>query len=140
MSQAARLLLFLVIFAGPWTATIDIVTSGRTDSGLDGLVRTATLVMAALLVSAGASLMLGRVIDPARTSPLIHAGRANLALALADIAIFAVVLYGRRSPAAACVAGATCLSYPVVWLALGGMHLCYAVTSYMIKFHTRGKA
>jgi hypothetical protein len=94
-------------------------------------------VFASLLVSVACSLMLGRVIDPSRTSPLINIGRANLAFALADIAIFALLVYGRRHSAEACDLGVKCLSYPVLWLALAGMHLCYATTSYMIKFNTR---
>jgi hypothetical protein len=137
MSQDLRLLWFLIIFVGPWGATIYLTNLGLQESNLETLGLVGVIVLASLLFSVAGSLALRRIIDPANVRRLANIGRANLILSLADVVIFALLVYGRRHSAAVCALGSKCLSFPAIWLALAGMHFCYAVTSYSIKFNKR---
>ena len=64
---------------------------------------------------------------------LKRVGRFSLCLALVHTIIVALLLLSHFSAQQACQLGATCRTYPVGWIALAGMHYCYAVWAYGIN-------
>ncbi len=58
---------------------------------------------------------------------------ANFIFVLFDVTIFVLLVYGRHYAAGRCQPDSSCELYPVGWLALAGMHLCYAALGCFIK-------
>jgi hypothetical protein len=59
---------------------------------------------------------------------------ANFIFVLFDVTIFVILVYGRHYAGDRCQPDSSCDLYPVGWLALAGMHLCYATLGCFIRF------
>jgi hypothetical protein len=89
-------------------------------------------VLAILAVSLTMSLLCA-IVQPIQIFDEIgmtRAGRANLCLAIFDTIIFVLLMHDPSPVGQACQLESNCRTYPVLWLALAGMHYCYAVWTY----------
>jgi hypothetical protein len=134
MNQLNRLLLFFMIFFGPWAAIAYVMSFGLQEADISSLIEIGLVALVSLCSTIAVTLILDGLMEPAARPVLIKAGPLNAILFLADVGIFGVLVYGRYFSIHKCVSGPTCGSFPVIWLALAAMHLCYATTSYLIKF------
>jgi hypothetical protein len=62
---------------------------------------------------------------------LVKIGWANMPFILLDIAVFALLVWNRHRPA--CEFGTRRELYPVMWLALATMHLCYVCVGCIVR-------
>ena len=110
-------------------AAIGYVSSyGLKDGGEDALIRVLLILAVSLVVSLGCGT--AQPIQSFDETLLTNAGRANLCLAVIDTTIVVILLYGPSSAGHMCQLGSNCRTYPGGWLALAGMHYCYAVWAY----------
>jgi hypothetical protein len=131
MSQGFRLLQFILMFVGPWAATYYVIHFDVKNAGSDQLPVIGAILLASFVVTVVTALRLKRIATSAASTRIARAGLANLVFVILDIAIFALLVYGRSRPA--CDLGPDCATFPVVWLTLAGMHFCYATVGYLVK-------
>ena len=127
-SQAVRLLWFFLIFLSPAGAVAYVTTYGLEHGNEEALIRVLAILAISLIVS-----ILCAIAAPIQCYDEIgmtRAGRANLCLAILDTIIFVLLMHGPSSVGQACELESNCRTYPVIWLALAGMHYCYAVWTY----------
>jgi len=136
MTQLNRLLIFFVIFLGPWAATAYVVSFGLKEATLDGLLTVALIAVVSFVTTILGTLAFIRIVKAEARSIVTRAGSANLLLCLLDLGIFSALVYDRYWSLHKCTYGPTCELFPAGWLALAAMHFCYAGASYLIKFKT----
>ncbi|WP_334506439.1 hypothetical protein [Bradyrhizobium sp. AZCC 1693] len=135
MNQATRLFGFFVTFLTPMAAVTYVVARGLQNSGEDALLRVLVILTFSLLTAFVCALAQPiQAVDPVRLARL---GLANVCFVVIDSLIFALLVYDRIWSGDACQSAADkCGKYPVMWLALAGMHLCYAVWAYAGTRHS----
>lgn len=135
MNQATRLFGALVTFVTPMAAVTYVVARGLQNSGEDTLLRVLVILTCSLLTVLVCTLVQpSQSVDSVRLARL---GLANVCFVLIDGLIFAILFYDRIWSGDACQSAADkCGKYPVLWLALAGMHLCYAVWAYGSTRHS----
>jgi uncharacterized membrane protein (UPF0136 family) len=123
-NQAVRLGWFLLSFTSPMTAVGYVSYYGLKDGNETALIH----VLAMLAISMVASVFCGIAqpvvaFDEARMS---RATRWNLSFAIVDTLIVAILSHVAVSEQRA--------TFPVGWLALAGMHYCWAVYLYTTEW------
>jgi len=132
MNQATRLLLFFVIFLTPLSGLAYVSSHGLQKGNEESLFRVLLILSFSLAVT-----LICAIAQPIKLPIIVNltrAGLANLGFAVIDVLIFALLLY--FSSEDACQLANSCAKYPVVWLALAGMHLCYAAWAYVTKLRS----
>jgi len=121
-SQLVRLLwCFLVLFS-PFSAVAYVSAFNLAHGHRGALIHVIVILAVSMLVSlVSPFLMPMQVFDEAA---LTRAARGNLCLALIDTILFAILVLDPSGPATRTI--------PVMWLALAGMHYCYAVSAYTL--------
>lgn len=127
-SQAVRLLWFVLFFLSPMGAVTYVSMYGLEHGGEEALIRVSLILAASLTVSFFCAI--AQPIQIIDETVMTNAGRANLCLAVVDTIIVVILIYDPSSVDHACQLGSNCRTYPVGWLALAGMHYCYAVWAY----------
>ena len=92
------------------------------------LVRVLLILTASLAVSVFCAI--AQPIHIIDESVMTMAGRANLCLAIVDTVIVVILVRNPSSAELVCQLGGACRAYPVGWVALAGMHYCYATWAY----------
>ena len=127
-SQAVRLLWFFLIFLSPAGAVVYVSTHGLEYGNEAALIRALAILAISLMVSLFCAI--AQPIQCYDEIGMTRAGRASLCLAIFDTIIFALLMHGPSSVGQACELESDCRTYPVIWLALAGMHYCHAVWTY----------
>jgi hypothetical protein len=112
-------------------ATFYVVGFGLKNVSSTQIFPIAAIFIASLTASIGGALIFRKVADPGVRPRMSKIGSANLVFVVADLAVFALLVYGRRHSGAPCDPGELCSLYPVTWLTLAGMHFCYAITGFL---------
>lgn len=129
--QPRRSVLALIILLIPLAAPFYVAWHGLWEAGFETLPTIGGLFLISLLLTGAAGLIAGRRANLPETSRLIQLAWGNLGFAVLDGAIFAVEVWQRVQSCNG--SRATCDLYPVIWLALAGMHFCYATGCFLIK-------
>ena len=127
-SQAVRLIWFHLFFLSPMAAIAYVSVYELKDAGEDALIRVLLILAVSLTVSIFCAI--AQPIHIIDESIMTIAGRANLCLAVVDTIIVVILIRNPSSAELACQLGSTCRTYPVGWVALAGMHYCYAIWAY----------
>jgi hypothetical protein len=127
-SQAVRLLWFFLIFLSPAGAVAYVTTYKLEHGNEEALIRVLAILAVSLMVSLFCAI--AQPIQCYDEIGMTRAGRASLCLAIFDTIIFVLLMHGPSSVAQACELASNCRTYPVIWLALAGMHYCHAVWTY----------
>lgn len=120
-SQAVRLLWFFLFQQG--------------HSGVDVLIQVLWISAASLAVTLFCAMAQPTGIIDEVT--MTRVARANRCFALIDTLFFVLLIRNPSVVDPACQLGAACRTYPVGWLALAGMHYCYAVWAYVTMLVNR---
>lgn len=131
-----RFLLVLIMMFSPFLTPVFVVSSGLSDAKLSVLPLVGGVALASLILSLAAACFLGPAENSADVSRLAKILLANGFFIAFEMAIFAVLAYGRNSSPRAC-ADAVCELYPVGLLALAAMHLCYVALGCLIKIREK---
>src|SRR5262249_50859609 len=96
-----------------------------------GLMKVSTIIFLSLVLTVVLALGRDKTIGSLKQDHLTKAGLANLLFVVCDGAIFAFLTSSELRSPNTCDAATDCFTYPVGWLALAGMHLCYAAWCYV---------
>lgn len=132
MNQATRLLLSFVVFFTPLSGLAYVASHGFQRSNEEVLFRVALIFSCSLAV-----ILICAINQPMKIPAIVNltrVGLANLGFAVIDVLIFALLVL--IAPEDACRLATSCTKYPVIWLALAGMHLCYAAWAYVTKLRS----
>lgn len=123
-SQLVRLLwVFLVLFA-PAGAVAYVQVFDVAHGHRDALIHVLAILAVSLLISfVSPFLMPIQIFDEAS---LARGARGNLCFALFDTLPFVILMLGPSE------IGQAARTYPVGWLALAGLHYCYAISAYTL--------
>ena len=134
-SQAVRLLWFFLFFLSPMAALAYVSQFELWHGSADALIRVLWILAASLAATLFCAMAqpIG-IIDEETMTKL---ARANLCFALIDTLFFVILIRNPSAVDQACQLGAACRTFPVGWLALAGMHYCYAVWAYVIMLVNR---
>jgi hypothetical protein len=127
-NQAVRLLWWFLLFLPPMGAVTYVSMYGLQHGGEEALIRVLLTLAASLAVTLFCAI--AQPIQIIDETVMTNAGRANLCLAVIDTIIVVILICDPSSVDHACQLGSNCRTYPVGWLALAGMHYCYAVWAY----------
>ncbi|WOH63421.1 hypothetical protein [Bradyrhizobium sp. BWA-3-5] len=134
-SQAVRLLWFLLFFLSPMASVAYVSQFELRHAGADALIHILWISAASLAVTLFCAVAQPiQIIDEATMTKL---ARANLCFALIDTLFFVILVRDFSAIDQACQPGAACRTYPVGWLALAGMHYCYAAWAYVTMLVNR---
>ena len=134
-SQAVRLLWFFLFFLSPMAAVVYVFEFEQGHAGADVLIRVLWLSAASLAVTVFCAM--AQPIGIIDEEIMTKVARANLCFALIDTFFFVLLIRNPSVVDPACQLGAACRTYPVGWLALAGMHYCYAVWAYVTMLVNR---
>lgn len=135
-SQLVRFIWFVLIFFSPMSALAYVSTSGLKDGNRAALIHVLLILSVSLIVSLVCAV--AQPVQVGSDAVLTTAARANLALAVFDTIVIALLAISPSQFEQACQLEVQCRTYPVGWLAFAGMHYCYAVWAYTTKLiHSR---
>jgi hypothetical protein len=134
-SQAVRLVWFLLSFVTPFSALAYVSIDGFNNGSEETLIRVLAILTVSMVVSIACGIVQPvTIFDDARAT---RAGRLNLCLAIIDTIIVILLFRASSSVAQGCLPESACRTYPVGWLALAGLHYCYAVWLYTTRICAR---
>lgn len=134
MRQTVQLFWFSLIFFVPMWAVVYVGFYDLRNGDVEAFHHVCLMLSLSLFVA-----LVCAVAQPIRdidAVSLARLGMANLFFAVFDTGAFALLVYYQSAPENSCRLTADCDKYPLIWLALGGMHFCYAVWAYATKLKT----
>src|SRR5437868_10920777 len=133
MPQGRRFYLALVMIFSPIAAPAIVYSYGLSNATFAALPLVGAVVFGLLALTLSAAYLA----EPITVSPAVsHLAKlliVNFIFVLFNVAIFAILVYGRRYTGGRCQPDLFCDLYPFGWLALAGMHFCYAALGCFIK-------
>ena len=135
MSQGMRAFLAVVILCTPVAAPVFVHGIGLANAELKVLPSIAAVFLASLALTLAATSILTRVRRYELRPGITKAAFTNLIFVFFDAGIFAILVYGRHY-SHRCEAGPECDLYPVLLLALAGMHACYVAIGCLLWFRS----
>jgi len=135
MSQGTRAFLILVMILAPVAAPLFVKGIGLANAELKALPSIAAVFLISLALTLVATSILERIMLSEPRPRIMRIAFFNLIFVVLDAGIFAVLVYGRRY-AHQCRVGPECDLYPMLWLALTGMHVCYVAIGCVLWLRT----
>jgi hypothetical protein len=136
MSERRRLLVALITILSPLAAPVYLSGHSLSHAPLSTLPLVGAIILGSLALALAAALVGEPFPNPGALPRLKKAAFGNVAFIFFDLAVFALLVYGQHFSAHKCETGPACELYPVMWLALAGMHFCYAAVGGFIKLRS----
>jgi hypothetical protein len=132
LSPGRRFFLALVMIFSPMAAPVFANSYGLFNAKFSDLPLIGTIVFGSLVLALTAAFVVEPNGPSAAANHLTKILFANVIFIFFDVAIFAVLVYGRHYSGHECFAS-SCETYPMGWLAVAGMHFCYVALGCFIK-------
>ncbi|WP_316169098.1 MULTISPECIES: hypothetical protein [unclassified Bradyrhizobium] len=135
MSQGTRAFLILVMILAPVAAPLFVKGVGLANAELKALPSIAAVFLISLALTLVPTSILERIMLSEPRTRIMRIAFSNLIFVVLDAGIFSVLVYGRHY-AHQCRVGPECDLYPMFWLALTGMHICYVAIGCVLWLRT----